>query len=144
MSVLSRQNHGRIFEVIHGSLGPWNGPAGDVRGSAFSEYEFRRIHPAPAADADNLVDAETYYATALKRLLGPQGGRPAIIREVADRQPDPTPDGPEANPPQQYRNPMATAAVAELANKVDRMAETVEKFVEAVKPALTGAKRQGA
>lgn len=110
-AVLIDKNHpGRIFEVIHGQLGAW------PQGSAFSEYEFRRIHPAPKQQHpdDDLVEPEDYYAKAFERLLRPDGARPAIIREVADRKPDPTPLGPEANPPKAYKDPFVAKMAKEL------------------------------
>lgn len=104
--VIDKTNPGRVFEVIHGQLGAWQ------QGSAFTEYEFRRIHPAPKqVHEDEPVDVEAYYTAAFARLLNADGARPPIIREVADRKPDPTPLGPEANPPKVFQNPLVTATV---------------------------------
>lgn len=114
---IDKKNQGRTFEVIKGQVGAW------PQGSAFSEYEFRRIHPAPKAakDDDVVMSAEEYYDSAFKRLLEGEGEfHPPVIRVVADRKPDPTPLGPEANPPKPAPiNPM----VVEVARAMQAIGE---------------------
>lgn len=103
MSKIDKNNPGRTFEVVYGQVGAW------PQGHAFSEYEFRRIHPAPPKPAnpdEDPVDPEDYYHDVLTRLLTPDGNRPAVIRHVADRKADVTPLGPEANAPKPFVNPI--------------------------------------
>lgn len=117
--VIDKKNQGRIFEVItlNGQVGPWLGPIATsdgktTRGVAFTEYEFRRIHPAPKkpqgwepGDSGWEPEAE-YYETVLNRLLTAEPHRGPAIKVVTDRTPDVTPLGPESNPPKPYVDPV--------------------------------------
>lgn len=114
---IDKKNQGRVFEVIKGQVGAW------PEKSAFSEYEFRRIHPAPKPGnpEDAAVSVDDYYESAFRRLLDGEGEfHPPSIRVVADRKPDPTPLGPEANPPKPAPiNPM----VVEVARAMQAIGE---------------------
>ena len=134
MAGLSKDNYGRVFEVIKGSMGPWS------QGHKFSEFEFRRIHPAPEHIGDEKIDPEKYWQSLLNRMIDAPPAGIGCIREVANGKPDPTPDGPEANPPMPYRSPLSAQPMNEMASKVDQLTASVATLVEAVKPALMKAK----
>lgn len=123
--VIDKKNQGRTFEVIvpNGQVGPWLGPITDAtgkstRGMAFTEHEFRRIHPAPRKPKDwdegdgGWEPASEYYEGLLNRLLNPEPHRPAAIRVATDRTPDVTPLGPESNPPKPYVDPVISQITA--------------------------------
>jgi hypothetical protein len=58
---ISRNNPGRTFQVAKGQFGNW------PQGANFTEYEFRRLHPAPAPrpGADPITALNDYYDEVL-------------------------------------------------------------------------------
>lgn len=65
ISAISKSSPGRSFEVLHDGVGNWR------RGDIFTEYEFRRLHPAPAPHPgeDPTAALNDYYAELIDRLL---------------------------------------------------------------------------
>lgn len=112
---ITKDNPGRSFEVVCKAVGPWT--FGDV----FSEYEFRRIHPAPTLAPGEQGDAEQYWEDLLKRLMTEEtlndgvdlNGKKVvtIIRPkaiaVTDKKPTATRLGPESDPPRKFVSPLA-------------------------------------
>lgn len=97
---ITKENQGRSFEVLCPALGPW------PKGHVFSEFEFRRIHPAPISAPGEQVDPEQYWEDAIVRLMTAEGARPKAIAQT-DKKPMATPLGPESDAPRKFVSPLA-------------------------------------
>lgn len=121
---IDKKNPGRSFQVMVTQVGPW------PKGHIFSEFEFRRLHPAPKKPDgwgdDPFQTSEEYWDSLLNRLLAKQGTVDPVIKLVEEK-PQPTPIGPESEPGKPFVDPLAKAIVTAIkeAGAADKAAESV-------------------